>query len=147
MLRTCFCVLNASQSQWILTVKLQAFQVNLMSSLLNKNSHLFVGTPRMYYIQLNIYFTNILKFHWNIHSVLCRLQRYDIVHSISYFHICLCVESKRFTCCCIILYPHQVLTKWHNKFIFVFQKAPNIYLTHEDFPHPGAWTVIPLLPM
>uniref|UniRef100_A0A1B6JMB4 Fringe-like glycosyltransferase domain-containing protein n=1 Tax=Homalodisca liturata TaxID=320908 RepID=A0A1B6JMB4_9HEMI len=26
------------------------------------------------------------------------------------------------------------------------QKAPKVRLTHEEFPHPGAWTVVPLLP-
>jgi len=22
---------------------------------------------------------------------------------------------------------------------------PKVHLSHEDFPHPGAWTVVPLL--
>ncbi|XP_054256832.1 beta-1,3-glucosyltransferase isoform X2 [Macrosteles quadrilineatus] len=26
------------------------------------------------------------------------------------------------------------------------QKGPKVYLTHEDFPHPGAWTVAPVIP-
>jgi hypothetical protein len=32
----------------------------------------------------------------------------------------------------------------YNVQLFV-QVVPRVHVTHEDFPHPGAWTVVPLL--
>lgn len=31
-------------------------------------------------------------------------------------------------------------------FFSVFQSHPIVHLSHSDFPHPGGWTILPLIP-
>lgn len=34
----------------------------------------------------------------------------------------------------------------HRQALALSETVPVVHLTHEDFPHPGAWTVLPILP-
>lgn len=41
---------------------------------------------------------------------------------------------------------HVLINPYSICYIFIQVDNIVIYLSHEDFPHPGAWTILPLLP-